>query len=283
MTAVKHHIDIGGTAVAYIDTGAPATPGPTLYLVHGNSASSAAWARMLASPLLARWRLVAPDLPGCGDSGSLSRYSMSGLSAVLADTAVALGCAEGVFVGHSLGGHLLLEAAGRLSGALGFAVLGAAPLGNPPDLARAFQPGPALPLGVRRHLTEEDIATWVAAMMAPAHEAAEEVAVDIRRTDPLFREGIGDSLAAHAHADEAEAARGLAVPLAVLHAEHDGLIEPAYLQGLVLPTLWRGAVQTIEGSRHYAPLEVPAKVAALIAAFVQDLTGSGGAGRRPHS
>lgn len=100
-----------------------------------------AWARQLGGPLAERWRLVALDLPG---SGRLESYCFSTLRDIVVGLARELGCEDAVFVGHSLGGHLLLEAAPHLPRARGFVILGTPPIGTPPLMDQAFLPTPAL-------------------------------------------------------------------------------------------------------------------------------------------
>jgi hypothetical protein len=50
--------------------------------------------------------------------------------------------------------------------------------------------------------------------------------------------------------DECKAARDLKVPLAVLHGEAEQLVNGLYLGSVAMPTLWRGAVQTILEAGH---------------------------------
>ena len=60
--------------------------GPAIVLVHGNSASSRAFARQLDGPLGAKYRIIAPDLPGHGGSADAADPGAAALvSAVLAN------------------------------------------------------------------------------------------------------------------------------------------------------------------------------------------------------
>ncbi|MDF2628213.1 MAG: hypothetical protein K0R39_2044 [Symbiobacteriaceae bacterium] len=77
-------------------------------LIHGNSASSLWWERVMAN-LPAGVRAVAPDLRGCGDSGHpAEQWSMTDLAEDIYQFTLALGIERAVVVGHSLGGGVAL-------------------------------------------------------------------------------------------------------------------------------------------------------------------------------
>ena len=101
---------------AFFDSGGPATSGgETLLCVHGLGANFTHFEHV-APPLAERHRVVGLDLPGCGESAQLAvserfRYSLR----LYAETAVRLldhlGIERAVWVGHSLGGGVTVEAA----------------------------------------------------------------------------------------------------------------------------------------------------------------------------
>jgi pimeloyl-ACP methyl ester carboxylesterase len=98
----------------YLEGGA----GPTLVLVHGFTGSKENW--LLLAPYLHGYRLLAPDLPGWGESDRLAGadYGIRAQAARLAAFLDALAVEEAVLVGHSMGGHvagvLASEQPGRL-------------------------------------------------------------------------------------------------------------------------------------------------------------------------
>lgn len=97
-----------------------------------------------------------------------------------------------------------------------------------------------------------------------------QIAADVRRTDPQFRSGLQVALAELGYQDEVEIVSALTQPIAVLHGAADSLVNDAYLATIAMPTLWRGAVQTIEGAGHFAQLERPEAFDALLEAFARD-------------
>ena len=64
--------------------------------------------------------------------------------------------------------------------------------------------------------------------------------------------------------------RDLEAPLAVLHGAEEQLVNGAYYATLAMPTLWRGAVQTIPGAGHAPQWETPQAFDALLAAFLEE-------------
>lgn len=249
-------------------------PGAPIVLLHGNSASSRAYRRQLDGPLGQKHRLVAFDLMGHGqsaDAADLSAYLLSGQARTLLAVVEALGLAEAVFGGWSLGGHILLEAAPDLPAARGLAVYGTPPIGFPPAMERAFLPNPVMGVGFSPEITREQAEAYVASGFAPGFADAPGFFVeDVLRADGRARGQVAASLDPALTRDEVEVAANLQAPLAILHGARDQLVNAAYFASLKLPTLWRGAVQTIPDAGHTPQWETPETFDALIADFARD-------------
>ena len=101
-------------------------------LIHGNSLSREVFRKQLGGALSSKYRLVAFDLPGHGDSGdalNASRtYTRSGLADAATEVLDMLGLREVVVVGWSLGGHIALEMAARFFGIKGLLISKAPPV-----------------------------------------------------------------------------------------------------------------------------------------------------------
>ncbi len=252
--------------------------GPTIVFVHGNSASSRAFARQLDGPLGAKYRLLVPDLPGHGASADAAdpaaTYTMPGYAAMLRDFALELGATDAVFVGWSLGGHIVLEAAPDLPQARGFAIFGTPPIGFPPAMEQAFLATPAMAYTFQPELNEEQARAYVAAAFRPGvTELPPEMVVDVLRTDGRARAQLAASIAPGGYRDEIDVVAKLSQPFAVLHGAQEQLVNGDYFATLTMPTLWRGAVQVIEGAGHLPQWEQPERFDALIDAFVAEANG----------
>ena len=94
-----------GHCVAYRQAGS----GPVVVLVHGITLSSATWERVIGD-LARRFTVIAPDLAGHGESDKpKGDYSLGAHASTVRDLLLALGHERASFVGHSLGGGIVLQ------------------------------------------------------------------------------------------------------------------------------------------------------------------------------
>ena len=99
------HLSLHGHQVAYRVAG----EGQTLILLHGIAGDSRTWLEPMRR-LAERYRLVAPDLLGHGDSDKpVGDYSLGAHACVVRDLLQALGIVRATLVGHSLGGGIALQ------------------------------------------------------------------------------------------------------------------------------------------------------------------------------
>jgi pimeloyl-ACP methyl ester carboxylesterase len=98
-------VSIHGHEVAYRQAG----DGPVVVLVHGITSSSETWQRVM--PVLARrFTVIALDLAGHGESAKpKGDYSLGAHASVLRDLLAELGHERATFVGHSLGGGVVMQ------------------------------------------------------------------------------------------------------------------------------------------------------------------------------
>jgi pimeloyl-ACP methyl ester carboxylesterase len=83
--------------------------GPVIVLVHGMAGSSATW-RFVLPALAERFTVIAPDLPGHGQSAKpRGDYSLGAFASGLRDLLVALGHERASLVGQSLGGGIAMQ------------------------------------------------------------------------------------------------------------------------------------------------------------------------------
>ena len=268
----RSRVNLGDQELAYLSS--PGTGRPVI-LVHGNSSSADTWTRVLDGPLGQRFRCLALDLPGHGESApapSQSAYSLPGYASVLADFADSLAAADAVFVGWSLGGHIVLEAAPSLPGAAGFVIFGTPPTGNAAQMAEAFLPNPAMNIGFSPEVSEDEARAYAASFTAPGSRLPlDDFVADIARTDGAARAGLLASIGAGDFTDETRIVAELDRPLAILHGAGEQLVNLAFIEGLPMPTLWRGRVQVIPDAGHAAHQEAPAAFTDLLERFIADV------------
>ena len=245
----------GRLAVREAGTGRP------MVFVHGNSCSSRCFDKQLAGGLRTRFRLIALDLPGHGDSpraaDPATTNTLPGYAAGLAAAAAALDAEGAVFVGWSLGGHVVLEASDRLPRAAGYLVFGAPPVASFAEFGDAAFAEPALGAAFRADATDAELLAFAALLFAPGTPVPQAFVEDLRHADPRARAALGTSAAAGALRDERRIVAELKRPLAVVHGAREQLIRRTHFDTVAMPTLWRGAVQELPDAGHAAHWECP--------------------------
>ncbi len=99
------YLDLHGERVAYRDAGT----GEALLLIHGMAGSSATW-RAVIPALSKKYRVVAPDLLGHGESTKpRGDYSLGAFAASLRDLLDELGIDRATVIGQSLGGGVAMQ------------------------------------------------------------------------------------------------------------------------------------------------------------------------------
>lgn len=268
----EQNLTINGTSIHVRTAG---DSGSAIVLIHGNSASSLAYQKQFNSDLAQKYRLIALDLPGHGDSGAASDagiYSLPGYAGIVAGVAEQLNAKDAVFVGWSLGGHLLLEAAWMLPEAKGLMIFGTPPVGKPPAMDQAFLPHPTNGVLFSPELTDEQATDFATSFFQVGAEVPDSFIADVKRARGEARLNMGMSIGGGNYTDELEIVANLTCPLAVLHGANEQLVNGAYIETVTMPTLWRGAVQYVENSGHAPQWENPEAFNALLAAFVTDCT-----------
>jgi pimeloyl-ACP methyl ester carboxylesterase len=98
-------LELHGDRIAYRDAG----QGEALLLIHGMAGSSATW-RAILPQLAKRYRVVAPDLLGHGESDKpRGDYSLGAFAVWLRDFLDELGITRVTVVGQSLGGGVAMQ------------------------------------------------------------------------------------------------------------------------------------------------------------------------------
>jgi pimeloyl-ACP methyl ester carboxylesterase len=268
---------IDGRRIAYLESPADwsGDDGRAVIFVHGNSCSARTWLPVLDGEFGRRFRCLALDLPGHGQSepaGDAADYSLPRYAAVLDGFARELGVSDAVVVGWSLGGQIALEAAPRLPDAAGFVIFGAPPVATAAQLAEAFLPNPAIGALFTAQVSEAEAKSVAESFVAPGSPLdIGELVADILATDGAARAGLQASVGEGRFADEIAIISALRRPLAILHGEGDQLVSLDYLRKLTFPALWRGEVQVIPGVGHTPHQEAPEQFAALMTEFIGDL------------
>jgi pimeloyl-ACP methyl ester carboxylesterase len=100
-----NYLDLHGDRVAFLDAGA----GEALLLIHGMAGSSTTW-RAVIPRLSKKYRVVAPDLLGHGESAKpRGDYSLGAFAVWLRDLLDELSISRATVIGQSLGGGVAMQ------------------------------------------------------------------------------------------------------------------------------------------------------------------------------
>ncbi|MFT4085412.1 MAG: alpha/beta hydrolase [Nocardioides sp.] len=108
---------------------------PPLFCIHGVGGARVNWRHVAEDRWGRRFRVIAPDLRGHGDSGYLPPWTHATYVDDLVDTLDDLGLEKVDMVGHSFGGRLVLELLARFPDRVGKAVVTEPVIQITPELA----------------------------------------------------------------------------------------------------------------------------------------------------
>ena len=240
---------IWSLSISYYDN---CVNGQTVLFIHGNSQSSQTFRKQFNSPDLSEFRLIALDLPGHGDSSfdtGPEVYSLPYYNKLVFQFIAQMGLSKPILVGHSLGGHIILENPFGIE-LKGIFLSGTPPVCKPFDPSLVFCDHPASNMLYRHDLSDSDIRVFANACFSSPSPETENEMVDIKKTDPCARAKLGESVASNNFNDEVVAVKNLKCPLALLCGEQDHFISSNYLRCLDSPRIWNGQTQFIRGGHN---------------------------------
>jgi 3-oxoadipate enol-lactonase len=253
-------VELDGFSAYYEERGA----GAPLVLVHGLGANTEMW-QLVAGPLAERFRVIAYDLRGLGQSETPPLpYTLEDLVGDLFGLADALELDTFLLVGHSLGGAVALAAALEQPERLQAVVGVAAPSVNPADERLGLQERATL----ARRDGMQAVAELHAARGLP--EAFKEASPGLTATyKRILASGDPEGYAGHcgvlATFDISDLA-GISVPTLLVAAELDQVVPPSALRTSAAEIPGCEYIE-LAGCGHVVPLERPNELAATIGEF----------------
>ncbi|MFU8813265.1 MAG: alpha/beta fold hydrolase [Balneolaceae bacterium] len=241
----------------------------TILMIHGNSLSKETFLPQLTSGLLDDYRLIALDLPGHGETkvNNSSAFSLPMLAEFIREFAENVIDEEILLTGHSLGGHLCIQAASGISNVRGFFLMGTPPLTS--ELAVApFQDHPVMELLFKDELDHDELDMIVNAMQYHLPEAAETIKAALLKSGGTLRSALGRSVASGEYKDELQELRRIGIPSALVLGEKDALIHADYVENIAKLVGWQNKLHCIPSAGHTVQLEAPESVNNLIAEYI---------------
>ena len=241
--------------------------GQPVLLLHGFPLDHTIWEAQIEA-LSARWRVIAPDLRGHGQSpiwgGVFTMDDMAADVAALLDT---LGIERATWVGHSMGGYVAMAALRRVPERVaGVGMVATHPFADAPEkrTQRELSAQQVLSEGTEA-LVEAMLGVLFAPETPPDTDYVQRVAAIMRRTSP---QSVAAALRGMAARPSSVATLLRArVPMIVIAGRHDQIVTRNIMRRIAdqLPPV---PIRQIEGAGHMPMLECPQETSAMLDDFL---------------
>jgi pimeloyl-ACP methyl ester carboxylesterase len=274
------YLELHGDRIAYREAGR----GHALLLIHGMAGSSATW-REIIPQLAKKYRVIAPDLLGHGESAKpRGDYSLGAFAVSLRDLLDELGVSRATVVGQSLGGGIAMQFTHQHRDYCErLALIGSGGLG--PELSPVLRmlsapgaelllpvvaPQPVLNLGNK-------VGSWLTSAGIRAPRAGEMWQAYCSLSDPRTRQAFLRTLRsvvdyrgqAVSALNKLHVAAGL--PTVLIWGDQDRIIPVAHAYA-AHDALEGSRLEVLEGVGHFPHVEAPMAVADILENFIASTT-----------
>lgn len=267
-------IEVDGVDVSYWQAG---QGDRNVVFVHGNSGAKEVFYKQFEAFHDAGYALLAVDLPGHGASANAvapeTQYTIPGYALITKRVIDALGVKDPVLVGWSLGGHIVLEMAGR-----GFSPKALLTVGTPPagpggeSMQAAFLPKAFESATVHGDASREEMEAFVKDAYGPLDPVPPFLVEAAVRTDGQARAIMGEHWVSGVEGcDQLVVAAGWDQPICVVHGVKDPFVSLDYIKQATWRNLWRKEIIEMPHCGHAPFLEDPAGFNATLRAFLADV------------
>ncbi|MEQ8627063.1 alpha/beta hydrolase [Ekhidna sp.] len=240
-------------------------------LVHGNSLCSEVYINQLSDPSLANhYRMIAFDLAGHGRSMPFRNnetYSLTGYVDLLSHFIEALDLKSLVLVGHSLGGHICIEATPKVKNLFGLVIFQTPPINSLETICEAFT-GASNGIDYKGDITSSEARQYAELLCQSKRDIIQSW---VAQTDGNARHYLGQSVENGDFQDEIKLFNNLDIPKAIFHGLGDKLITYEYLFNLNLSGLWQDRIIEIPHSTHSPQWENPTAFNKELVSFLEGL------------
>lgn len=236
--------------------------GPPVILIHGYPLNRTIWNAQLA--LADRFRILIPDLPGFGDTPPVANLSLDDYADLLVRWMDELGIERSAFVGHSMGGYVLLSLADRYGDRMEAMTLVCSQAGGDASDVRELRLKTAE--RVRREGTSVVIDAMIDKLLAGSNAHLKSDLRSIMET--ATPEGVDTALRAMAaRSDRFHVFSKFTLPVLIVSGRQDTLIGEEKAS-LMADRLKMGRWVVINDCGHMPMLEQPERLNAELRAFL---------------
>lgn len=244
---------------------------PILFL-HGNSCSSKMWKQQFESTLGEKYYLLAFDFLGFGDSDHSdqpeSDYSITALTEAVRTVIDHFQLKDYYLVGHSLGGHVIVQSLEHLQGCKGMISIAAPPISLPTVDQIYLQTAPANVM-FKGEFTDEQLAGVAENFFYVNDIEPDFFRDDFRNADGRARDAIGAILGSTDFKDEVMTLNNTTLRKAFICGENERAVNNAYYDTLELPNTWQRKLHMIPETSHCPHWENAGEVNKIIDEFIQ--------------
>jgi pimeloyl-ACP methyl ester carboxylesterase len=249
---------------------------PVIFFIHGNSNSSRLWIRQMQDDVFSRFRLIAFDLPGHGQSMSPSltteHFNVIAMGSLLAEAVNRLaGDDPYILAGLSLGTNVIAEMPAFDIRPKGICLVSSTIVGREIPPSSVTMPGAASKvfyddnpgdLLINQFLEETTVKNSI--------EERKRIEDDYRNVHPLFRSSLLKSISRELFTDEIETLKKLRVPLLCVYGKEERITSPELLDKISL-NFWKNQIFKIPEAGHFLVLDQPRLFNRLLKEYASDV------------
>lgn len=260
---------------AFTEVGSPSQP--AVVFLHGVGGGRHTWAAQQAHAAQLGWRSLAWDMPGYGDTATVTPYDFASLAQALCRLLDAAGLQQAVLVGHSMGAMVALQAwtqaPQRISGLL-LAASSPAFGHTDGDFQQQFLAQRLAPLEAGQSMA--DIAQrLIPSMTAPGSDS--DRSARLARLAPAYQSMVAvppdtyrAALQALVQFEQRAALPTITVPVLCLAAEHDRTAPPSVMARMA-QKISTARYACLADAGHLLHCEQPDAFNAEMATFLKDV------------
>lgn len=262
-------IIINNTSIAYEFFG---TGNFDVVFIHGNHLSSSSFANQINDEFfLEKYRVLLFDLPGHGESENASNpakdYSIEAFANTTIELLNQLKIKNPFLVGHSLGGHIAIDAASKINAA-GLCFFGTPPLKLPLNMEECFNQNELFGnLFIPIPLTQ--ISKDLSKLLTGSEDSIIEK--DILRTDINMRKYFIQNLIQEKLINEYKYITSIELPLLIMTGQSDPLVKKEYF--LKVPINYNSKFIVINGA-HSPHIENSDEFNLILKGFIDEVISS---------
>ena len=274
LALTRKFITASGHQLAYMEANPEAHT--SIFFLHGNSGSADIWREQLADPRLNKFRLIALDLPGHGESTHDHKpeevYNVIAMSKLVSAAIRELVHHHSIIVvGLSLGTNLIGEMLGNFFAPAGIVIISPTIVGEniaPSDLV---MDGASATVLYDDHPDENLVNEYLEEVICRRDSELSRVILnDYHRVKPFFRSTLKASIPAKLYSDEVANLMSYSNPILCIVGGEDQITSPTLMNRTKL-NFWNQKIFTVEKAGHLVCLDEPRVVADMIYKYSEEM------------